>query len=129
MEQMQDEITQQLPSATASLKACIARNATLLNDIKASPDKFRVLTGERTTGALHIGHYFGSLKNRVDLQKNGVDMYLILADYQAITDRNSTDAMRESVENIILDYLATGIDPKKATIFCHSYIASLNQLL
>ena len=51
---------------------------------------------------------------------------LILADYQAITDRTSTDAIKTSVREIILDYLATGIDPKKSTIFCHSMVPSLN---
>ncbi len=114
---------------TASLKKCIKRNPALLNELEKSPEKFRILTGERTTGAMHIGHYFGSLKSRVLLQSWGVEMFLILADYQAITDRMSTEKLKESIFEIILDYLAVGIDPEKTTIFCHSMIPSLNQLM
>jgi len=112
-----------------SLKECIAKNPILWDELEKHPSKFRVLTGERTTGALHIGHYFGSLKSRVILQSWGVDMFLVLADYQAITDRNSTEKLKESIFDIILDYLAVGIQPEKTTIFCHSMIPSLNQLM
>jgi tryptophanyl-tRNA synthetase len=114
---------------TDSLKECIARSPILWNELEKHPEKFRVLTGERTTGALHIGHYFRSLKSRVTLQNWGVEMFLVLADYQAITDRISTERLKESVFEIILDYLAVGIQPKKTTIFCHSMIPALNQLM
>ena len=114
---------------TESLKRCIQRSPALWKEMQEKPSRFRVLTGERPTGALHIGHYFGSLKSRVQLQEWGVELFLILADYQAITDRKSTESIRSSVRDIILDYLAIGIDPQKATIFCHSMVPSLNQLL
>ena len=103
----------------------LRRSYELWHELETTPRRFRVLTGERTTGALHVGHYFGSLKSRVTLQDWGVEMFLILADYQAITDRTSTDTIKTSVREIILDYLATGIDPKKSTIFCHSMVPSL----
>lgn len=118
-----------LPNPTESLRACTRRSPQLRHELETAPRRFRVLTGDRTTGALHVGHYFGSLKSRVTLQDWGVEIFLILADYQAITDRTSTDAIKASVREIILDYLATGIDPKKSTIFCHSMVPSLNQLL
>ena len=118
-----------LPNPTDSLRACIARNPALWQELQTHPDRFRVLTGERTTGALHVGHYFGSLRSRVVLQGWGVEIFLVLADYQAITDRTATSGIRESVEQIILDYLAIGIDPNKSTIFCHSMVPSLNQLM
>lgn len=114
---------------TDSLKGCIARSPILWNELERQPQKFRALTGERTTGTLHIGHYFGSLKSRVTLQKWGVEMWLVLADYQAITDRISTEKLKESVFEIILDYLAVGIQPEKTIIFCHSMISALNQLM
>ncbi len=114
---------------TESLKRCIERSPALWNEMQKQPSRFRVLTGERPTGALHIGHYFGSLKSRVKLQEWGVELFLILADYQAITDRKSTGNLRSSVRDIILDNLAVGIDPQKVTIFCHSMVSSLNQLL
>lgn len=116
-------------SENDSLKECIAKSPILWDELEKHPSKFRVLTGERTTGALHIGHYFGSLKSRVILQNLGVDMFLVLADYQAITDRSSTEKLKESIFEIILDYLAVGIQPGKTTIFCHSMIPSLNQLM
>ncbi|HAF61910.1 MAG TPA: tryptophan--tRNA ligase [Anaerolineaceae bacterium] len=114
---------------TESLKRCIKRSSHLWDEMQKQPSQFRVLTGERTTGALHIGHYFSSLKSRVKLQGWSVEMFLILADYQAITDRKSTESLKSSIKDIILDYLAVGIDPQKATIFCHSMVPSLNQLL
>ena len=118
-----------LGNETESLRACIERSPILWEELKNKPSQFRVLTGERTTGALHIGHYFGSLKSRVTLQNWGVELFLILADYQAITDRNSTEKLKESIYDIILDYLAIGIQPEKATIFCHSMVPALNQLM
>ncbi len=126
---MQDISHPNPKSETRSFKESLARSAVLWSELQTSPAKFRILTGERTTGALHIGHYFGSLKSRVTLQGWGVEMFLILADYQAITDRNSTIKLKESIHDIILDYLAIGIDPEKNTIFNHSSVPALNQLL
>jgi tryptophanyl-tRNA synthetase len=126
---MSEPFDSTLGDETESLKKCIARSPFLWEELKNQPSKFRILTGERTTGALHIGHYFGSLKSRVTLQNWGVGLFLILADYQAITDRNSTEKLKQSIYDIILDYLAVGIQPEKSTIFCHSMVPALNQLL
>jgi tryptophanyl-tRNA synthetase len=88
-----------------------------------------VLTGDRPTGALHLGHYFGTLENRVRLQAAGVELYVLIADYQTITDRDSPATLPQDVTAQIADYLAVGIDPERATIFAHSQIEPLNQLL
>lgn len=113
----------------ASLARSIARSAQIEDEIASHPEKFRVLTGDRPTGNLHLGHYFGTLKNRVDLQARGVDTWLVVADYQVITDRDGTGPLRERVYSLIADYLACGIDPDKATIFTHSAVPALNQLM
>jgi tryptophanyl-tRNA synthetase len=90
-----------------------------------------VLTGDRPTGALHIGHYFGSLKNRVELQGLGVETFIVIADYQVLTDRESVSAIPENVSDLVLDYLSVGLDPNngRTHIFCHSHVPALNQLL
>jgi tryptophanyl-tRNA synthetase len=89
----------------------------------------RVLTGDRPTGQLHLGHLFGTLLNRVRLQDDGVDLMVIVADYQTITDRYSPASLPRDVEELIADYLAVGIDPRRAVIFAHSQVPELNQLL
>jgi tryptophanyl-tRNA synthetase len=89
----------------------------------------RVLTGDRPTGQLHLGHLFGTLQNRVRLQEQGVDLLVLVADYQTITDRDSPASLPEDVEELVADYLAVGIDPARATIFAHSLVPELNQLL
>ncbi|MGZ4173312.1 MAG: tryptophan--tRNA ligase [Solirubrobacteraceae bacterium] len=89
----------------------------------------RVLTGDRPTGQLHLGHLFGTLLNRVSLQADGVDLMVLVADYQTITDRDSPASLPEDVEELVADYLAVGIDPARATIFAHSLVPELNQLL
>jgi tryptophanyl-tRNA synthetase len=89
----------------------------------------RVLTGDRPTGRLHLGHLFGTLLNRVALQEQGYEMFVLVADYQTITDRDSRSSLPEDVEELIADYLAVGIDPTRATIFAHSLVPELNQLL
>jgi tryptophanyl-tRNA synthetase len=89
----------------------------------------RVLTGDRPTGQLHLGHLFGTLQNRVHLQEQGVDLLVLVADYQTITDRDSPASLPDDVEELIADYLAVGIDPARATIFAHSLVPELNQLL
>jgi tryptophanyl-tRNA synthetase len=89
----------------------------------------RVLTGDRPTGPLHVGHYFGTLLNRVRLQDLGAELLVLIADYQTITDRDSPDSLPGDVEELVADYLAVGIDPARASIFTHSQIAALNQLV
>lgn len=93
------------------------------------PERHRVLTGDRPTGPLHLGHYFGTLQNRVRLQDAGIELFLVIADYQVLTDRDLADRPAEHAENLVLDYLAAGIDPERATVFTHSSVPALNQLL
>ncbi|MFJ4107520.1 tryptophan--tRNA ligase [Oerskovia enterophila] len=116
-------------SAVGTLDAARARSLEVEARIAANPAEFRVLTGERPTGALHIGHYFGTIANRVRLQQAGVEVFLILADYQVITDRDEAGDLRGTVREILLDYLAAGIDPDRTTVFAHSAVPALNQLL
>jgi tryptophanyl-tRNA synthetase len=89
----------------------------------------RILTGDRPTGQLHLGHLFGTLRNRVLLQAQGVELFVLVADYQTITDRDSPASLPRDVEELVADYLAVGIDPARATIFAHSQVPELNQLL
>jgi tryptophanyl-tRNA synthetase len=105
------------------------RSAELEQRIAATPRQFRVLTGDRPTGPLHLGHYLGTLANRVRLQAAGVEVFLVIADYQVITDRDVAGDVRGNVRELLLDYLAAGIDPKSATIFTHSAVPALNQLI
>ncbi|WP_173259340.1 tryptophan--tRNA ligase [Streptococcus sp. 5905] len=89
-----------------------------------------ILTGDRPTGKLHIGHYVGSLKNRVLLQEEDkYDMFVFLADQQALTDHaKDLQTIVESIGNVALDYLAVGLDPSKSTIFIQSQIPELAEL-
>ena len=89
-----------------------------------------ILTGDRPTGKLHIGHYIGSLKNRVMLQNTGkYDSYIMIADTQALTDNaRNPEKIRNSLIEVALDYLAVGLDPEKSTIFVQSQIPSLFEL-
>lgn len=112
-----------------SLASTVERSTLLRADIADHPDRYRVLTGERPTGSLHLGHYFGTVTERVRLHDLGVDTFIILADYQVITDRDAIGQVRDNVHNAVLDYLAAGIDPDRATIFTHSAVPALNQLL
>ncbi|CAK1231320.1 Tryptophanyl-tRNA synthetase (TrpS) [Fructobacillus fructosus] len=88
------------------------------------------LTGDRPTGKLHIGHYIGSLKNRVAMQNEGIyDPYIMIADTQAFTDNaRDPEKIQRSLREVALDYLAVGIDPKKSTIFVQSQIPALAEL-
>ena len=92
--------------------------------------KKRVLTGDRPTGKLHIGHYFGSLKKRVEMQNSGeYDLYILIADVQALTDNfNNPDKVRANVRQVALDYLSIGIDPEKTTIYIQSMIPETAEL-
>lgn len=92
--------------------------------------KKRVLTGDRPTGKLHIGHYFGSLKKRVEMQNSGdYDMYILIADVQALTDNfNNPEKVRKNVRELVMDYLSCGIDPEKTTIYIQSMIPETAEL-
>lgn len=92
--------------------------------------KKTILTGDRPTGKLHIGHYLGSLKNRVALQNSGdYNTYIMIADTQALTDNaRNPEKIRHSLIQVALDYLAVGIDPTKSTILVQSQIPALNEL-
>ncbi|AXH95602.1 tryptophan--tRNA ligase [Ornithinimicrobium avium] len=116
-------------TSDASLARSIARSAQIGKDLETDPGQFRMLTGDRPTGHLHLGHYFGSLRNRVALQDKGVETFVLIADYQVITDRDGVDHMRERVFSLLADYLALGLDPARTTIFTHSQIPALNQLM
>jgi len=88
----------------------------------------RVLTGDRPSGPLHLGHYFGSLQNRIEMQ-NTHDCYFIIADYEYLTDHiNATEDFEKNIEGLVLDYLAVGIDPEKSAIFVESQIPQIAEL-
>ena len=89
----------------------------------------RVLTGDRPTGPLHLGHYFGTVANRVRLQSDGADLFVVVADYQVITDRELAGDLRRASLGLVLDYLACGLDPEHSTVFAHSAVPELNQLV
>ena len=92
--------------------------------------KKRILTGDRPTGKLHIGHYFGSLKKRVEMQESGeYDMFILIADVQALTDNfNNPEKVRKNAREVAIDYLSVGIDPKKTTIYIQSMIPETAEL-
>jgi tryptophanyl-tRNA synthetase len=112
-----------------SFRAALERSAEIDARIATHPEEFRMMTGDRPTGTLHIGHYFGSIVNRLRLQEYGAETWVLVADYQVITDREVGDDIAGSVRNLLTDYLAAGIDPARSTIFTHSAVPALNQLL
>ena len=114
---------------TDSFLVATERSLELDTQIAANPAAFRILTGDRPTGKLHIGHYFGTLQNRVRLQDLGVPLFILIADYQVITDRDVSTEVQSIVPELILDYLAAGVDPERSSIFSHSSVPELNQLL
>ena len=90
-----------------------------------------ILTGDRPTGRLHVGHYVGSLKRRVELQNSGEfdKIYIMIADAQALTDNiENPEKIRENIIEVALDYLACGLDPSKSTIFIQSQIPELCEM-
>ncbi len=117
--------------APSTFEQAVRRSTALEQDLPRNPARYRVLTGDRPTGALHIGHYFGSLQNRVRLQGLGVETFIVIADYQVLTDRDSVDAVASNVRDLTLDYLSVGLNPEqhRTHIFCHSHVPALNQLL
>lgn len=106
-------------TATAPLDERIARHS----------DGFRVVSGDRPTGPLHLGHYLGTLANRVRLQNLGVPVVVVIADYQVITDRSDPGPLAERVRTMVAEYLAAGLDPDRTVIFPHSAVPALNQLM
>lgn len=100
-----------------------------LSKLEENPGHYTMLTGDRPTGRLHLGHYFGSIQERVQMQDRGVHTNIVIADYQVITDRDTTEHMKDNVLNLVLDYLAAGIDPAKTMIFTHSATPAENQLM
>jgi len=98
-------------------------------DLPLHPEQYTMLTGDRPTGRLHMGHYFGSIQHRVEYQDLGIQCYVLIADYQVITDRDTTENIQDNVYNMVMDYLAAGIDPDKTPIFTHSAVPALNQLM
>jgi tryptophanyl-tRNA synthetase len=116
---------------SATFKEAARRSQALWEDLPRNPGKYRVLTGERPTGPLHIGHLFGTIANRVRIQNLGATTFIVIADYQVLTDRDTADAVGSNVHEAILDYLAAGLDPEngRTFFFSHSHVPELNQLL
>lgn len=114
---------------SASYEEAKRRSDKTLQKLHEDPGKFTMLTGDRPTGRLHLGHYFGTVLERVKMQDLGVHTNIIIADYQVITDRDTTEHIEDNVLNIIMDYLAAGIDPEKTMIFTHSSVPAENELM
>lgn len=112
-----------------SFEASVKKSDALKEDLLLHPTKYVMLTGDRPTGRLHLGHYFGTIKERVNLQDKGVPTRVVIADYQVITDRDTTEHIQDNVYNMVIDYLACGLDPEKTLIFAHSAVPALNQLM
>lgn len=90
-----------------------------------------ILTGDRPTGRLHVGHYVGSLRRRVELQESGEfdDIFIMIADAQALTDNaDNPEKVRQNIIEVALDYLSCGLDPTKSTMFIQSQIPELTEL-
>lgn len=112
-----------------SYEVALQKSNAIREGLAKTPEKFTMLTGDRPTGRLHLGHYFGTLKGRVELQNMGAKTNVLIADYQVITDRDTTANIADNVHNMVIDYLACGIDPEKTIIFTHSAVPALNQLM
>ena len=112
-----------------SYEVALQKSNAIREGLTKTPEKFTMLTGDRPTGRLHLGHYFGTLKGRVELQNMGAKTNVLIADYQVITDRDTTEHIQDNVLNLILDYMAAGIDPEKTMIYTHSSVPAENQLM
>ena len=112
-----------------SYEVALRRSDAIRADLSDNPGNYTMLTGDRPTGRLHLGHYFGTLKGRVELQNMGVRTNVLIADYQVITDRDTTEHIQDNVYNMVMDYLACGIDPDKTMIYTHSAVPAANQLM
>jgi len=111
-------------TGNGTLAAARRRSAELEELVRQNPAAFRILSGDRPTGPLHLGHYFGTLRSRVQLAGRGVQLFVLIADYQVLTDRDHAEHLGDYVTGMVLDYLAIGIDPARATIFAHSAVRS-----
>ena len=112
-----------------SYEVALKKSDAIRADLDVNPQNYTMLTGDRPTGRLHLGHYFGTLKGRVELQNKGCRTNVLIADYQVITDRDTTDQIQDNVYNMVMDYLACGIDPDKTMIYAHSVVPAANQLM
>ena len=112
-----------------SYEVALQKSNAIREGLTKTPEKFTMLTGDRPTGRLHLGHYFGTLKGRVELQNMGAKTNVLIADYQVITDRDTTEHIQDNVYNMVMDYLACGIDPDKTMIYAHSAVPAANQLM
>lgn len=129
-EENNENVNQTESEERATLVAARESSERIWEDINSGDvSRYRILTGDRPTGFLHIGHYFGTLKTRVELQNKGIDTAVLIADYQVITDRENIGNVREYVLNLVADYLAAGIDPTRSTIFCHSQVPAIHEML
>ena len=113
----------------ASLARSIARSAEIEADIAVNPGRYRMFTGVRPTGNMHLGHYFGTMHSWKTIQDAGVETWILVADYQVITDRDGVGPIRERVLSLVTDALAVGVDPQRSTIFAHSAVPAQNQLM
>lgn len=113
----------------ASLARSLARSAEIEADLEVNPGRYRMLTGVRPTGNMHLGHYFGTMHSWRPIQDRGVDTWILVADYQVITDRDGVGPLRERVLSLVADTLAAGVDPQRSTIFAHSAVPAANQLM
>jgi tryptophanyl-tRNA synthetase len=131
MEEKFEVNAEDVEQESATFKEAARRSQGLWEDLPRNPGKYRVLTGERPTGPLHIGHLFGTVANRVRIQELGATTFIVIADYQVLTDRDTAEAVGANVHEAILDYLAAGLDPSngRTFFFSHSHIPELNQLL
>lgn len=111
-------------------EVALEKSKKIEKEIHENPLKHKVLTGDRPTGRLHLGHYFGTLQNRVRLANLGVPTYIVIADYQVLTDHASYQEISQNTKQLVIDYLSIGLEPSKGVvIFPHSYIPELNQLM
>ena len=113
----------------ASLARSIARSQEIRADLVVNPGRYRMLTGVRPTGHMHLGHYFGTMHSWATIQDAGVDTWILVADYQVITDRDALGPLRERVLSLVADTLAVGVDPQRSTVFAHSAVPAANQLM
>ncbi len=122
---------EELEQESATFLVAQQRSQAIWEDLPKHPDRYRVMTGDRPTGPLHVGHLFGTLANRVKIQNLGATVFILIADYQVLTDRDTAEAVGINAREAILDYLAAGLDPEngRTFIFSHSHIPELNQLL
>ncbi|MCB9071912.1 MAG: tryptophan--tRNA ligase [Prevotellaceae bacterium] len=121
---------QEMTYNTNSYDTAVEISKKIETDIVNNPSKYRVLTGDRPTGRLHIGHYFGSLQNRVRLSHLGVPTMILIADYQVLTDHDAYQEISQNTKQLVIDYLAAGIEPSEnVIIYPHSYVPEANQLM